>query len=163
MKRLFVFLAAVMVLCVSGLSLAAPSQVSQSRAAIAAAEAEIPASCNMIGYTEKDGISSIVFQDTDTLEHYYVKVVAATSKVKEIEVKGATFIKGSTIINKTPEEIISFVEAEYLDARDITVKLEKEGNNSYYKAQFKADRFEGEMEFNPATGAIIERSLEYYL
>lgn len=60
-------------------------------------------------------------------------MIVANYKVKEREAKGATFIKDSTIINKTPEEIISFVEAEYLNARDLTVKLEKEGNNSYYK------------------------------
>ena len=66
----------------------------------------------------------------------YVKVATATSKIKEIEVKGATFVKGSTIINKTPADIERFVMAEYPDARNIVVTMDKEGNNSYYEAEF---------------------------
>ena len=64
----------------------APSQLGQSRAAIEVAKAEIPANCNLIGYTTKGDESRITFQDPDTLEYYYVKVATATSKIKEIEV-----------------------------------------------------------------------------
>lgn len=99
-----------------GAAAPAPSQLGQSRAAIEVAKAEIPANCNLIGYTTKGDESRITFQDPDTLEYYYVKVATATSKIKEIEVKGATFVKGSTIINKTPADIERFVMAEYPDA-----------------------------------------------
>lgn len=104
LKNVFSLLAALVVLCVGAMAVAAPapSQLGQSRAAIEVAKAEIPANCNLIGYTTKGDESRITFQDPDTLEYYYVKVATATSKIKEIEVKGATFVKGSTIINKTP-------------------------------------------------------------
>ena len=83
-------------------------------------------------------------------------------KIKEIEVKGATFVKGSTIINKTPADIERFVMAEYPDARNIVVTMDKEGNNSYYEAEFTTLKFKGELKFNPATGVIFERELDYY-
>lgn len=96
LKNVFSLLAALVVLCVGAMAVAAPapSQFGQSRAAIEVAKAEIPANCNLIGYTTKGDESRITFQDPDTLEYYYVKVATATSKIKEIEVKGATFVKG---------------------------------------------------------------------
>lgn len=164
LKNVFSLLAALVVLCVGAMAVAAPapSQLGQSRAAIEVAKAEIPANCNLIGYTTKGDESRITFQDPDTLEYYYVKVATATSKIKEIEVKGATFVKGSTIINKTPADIERFVMAEYLDARNIVVTMDKEGNNSYYEAEFTTLKFKGELKFNPATGVIFERELDYY-
>ena len=95
LKNVFSLLAALVVLCVGAMAVAAPapSQFGQSRAAIEVAKAEIPANCNLIGYTTKGDESRITFQDPDTLEYYYVKVATATSKIKEIEVKGATFVK----------------------------------------------------------------------
>ena len=95
LKNVFSLLAALVVLCVGAMAVAAPapSQLGQSRAAIEVAKAEIPANCNLIGYTTKGDESRITFQDPDTLEYYYVKVATATSKIKEIEVKGATFVK----------------------------------------------------------------------
>ena len=159
LKNVFSLLAALVVLCVGAMAVAtpAPSQLGQSRAAIEVAKAEIPANC-----TTKGDESRITFQDPDTLEYYYVKVATATSKIKEIEVKGATFVKGSTIINKTPADIERFVMAEYPDACNIVVTMDKEGNNSYYEAEFTTLKFKGELKFNPATGVIFERELDYY-
>lgn len=91
-----------------------------------------------------------------------MKVVTATSKIKEIEVKGATFVKGSTIINKTPNDIKLAVLDTYPDARNIVVSMDKDGNNSYYEAEFTTVKFKGEVKFNPATGVIFERELDYY-
>lgn len=86
LKNVFSLLAALVVLCVGAMAVAAPapSQLGQSRAAIEVAKAEIPANCNLIGYTTKGDESRITFQDPDTLEYYYVKVATATSKIKEI-------------------------------------------------------------------------------
>ena len=82
LKNVFSLLAALVVLCVGAMAVAAPapSQLGQSRAAIEVAKAEIPANCNLIGYTTKGDESRITFQDPDTLEYYYVKVATATSK-----------------------------------------------------------------------------------
>jgi hypothetical protein len=52
--------------------------------------------------------------------------------------------------------------AEYPDARNIVVTMDKEGNNSYYEAEFTTLKFKGELKFNPATGVIFERELDYY-
>lgn len=164
LKNLFSVLVAVAILCVGAISFAAPSQLSLSRAAIEAAKVEVPAGLNMLGYkVDRDGQeSTITFQDPNTLEYYFVEVELATSKVESVKVNGATFVKGSTIINKSHEDIEKLVLAAYPNARNIVVKLEKEGNNSYYEADFVTDKFEGEVKFNPATGVIFERELDYH-
>ncbi len=59
-------------------------------------------------------------------------------------------------------DIERFVMAEYPDARNIVVTMDKEGNNSYYEAEFTTLKFKGELKFNPATGVIFERELDYY-
>lgn len=164
LKNVFSVLIAVAILAIGTMAFAAPNTARYTRgqAAIDAARAEVPVTCNLLGYTEEEGESKITFQDTTTLEYYYVDVITAIGKVKEIEVKGATFVKGSTVINKTPADIEALVKESYPDARNIVVELEKEGNNSYYEAKFVTDKFKAELDFNPATGVIIEREFEFY-
>ncbi len=162
LRSIFSVFAALVVLSIGTLAFAAPSSLEQSRAAIEAAKAEIPASCNFLGYATEGDESIITFQDPNTLEYYYVTVKTATSRVDEIDVKGATFVKGSTIINKTPADIEKLVLEAYPNARNIVVSMDKDGNNSYYEAEFTTDKFDGEVKLNPATGVIFERELDYH-
>lgn len=164
LKNIVSVLLAAAVLGIAAIGFAAdrPSPLTLTRAAIAAAKSEIPASCDFQGYKTQDENSLITFQDPATLEYYFVTVATATSKVEEVKVEGAVFVLGSTVINKNQEDIEAAVLAAYPDARDIAVSLVKDGNNSYYQAFFAGDRFKGELKFNPATGVIIERELEYY-
>ena len=57
--------------------------------AIAAAKAEIPAGVELYGIEEKEGKIELNFYDGNTLLSYEVEVIAATNKVKEIEIKGS--------------------------------------------------------------------------
>ena len=64
LKNVFSLLAALVVLCVGAMAVAAPapSQLGQSRAAIEVAKAEIPANCNLIGYTTKAMKAVLLFK-----------------------------------------------------------------------------------------------------
>lgn len=161
-KNLVLTLSAVMMLAFSSIAMAAPTQVNQSMAAINAARAEIPAVCELIGY-DVDGDTSIVtFKDPNTLERYVVDVNTAKSAVEEIEVKGATFVMGSTMVTKTPADIEKIVLENYPSSYEIIISQGQDGNNIYYVADFLTDRFDGQLKLDPVTGAICERELDYF-
>ena len=103
-KNLVLTLGVLMMLAFTSMAAAAPSQVNRSMTAINAAKAEIPAVCELVGYNVDGDTSIITFKDPNTLERYVVDVNTATAKVQEIEVKGATFVMGSTMVTKTPDE-----------------------------------------------------------
>ena len=93
---------------------------------------------------------------------YVVDVNTATAKVQEIEVKGATFVMGSTMVTKTPDDIEKIVLKNYPNAYEIVITQGQDGNNIYYIADFLTDKFDGELKLDPVTGAICERELEYF-
>ena len=104
-KNLVLTLGVLMMLAFTSMAAAAPSQVNRSMTAINAAKAEIPAVCELVGYNVDGDTSIITFKDPNTLERYVVDVNTATAKVQEIEVKGATFVMGSTMVTKTPSNL----------------------------------------------------------
>ena len=108
-KNLVLTLGVLMMLAFTSMAAAAPSQVNRSMTAINAAKAEIPAVCELVGYNVDGDTSIITFKDPNTLERYVVDVNTATAKVQEIEVKGATFVMGSTMVTKTPDDIEKIV------------------------------------------------------
>ena len=115
----------------------------------------------MNGLDEHDGIIVLDFSDPKTLLYYEVKVASATNKVMEINVKGSN-LPGSTIIEKTPEELREKVLAEYPDAKDISFRIKSEGNLEYYEATFTTTKFNANVEINPLTGAFCKRELKYF-
>lgn len=162
LKRLLLTLGAVMMLSLAAVASAAPSQVNQSMAAINAAKAEIPAVCELIGYDVQGDTSIITFRDPNTLERYVVDVTSATSKVREVKVKGTAFVLGSTMVTKTPDDIEKIVLKNYPDAYEIVITQGKDGNNIYYVADFLTVKFDGQLKLDPVTGAVCERELEYF-
>ena len=155
-KNLVLTLGVLMMLAFTSMAAAAPSQVNRS---MTAAKAEIPAVCELVGYNVDGDTSIITFKDPNTLERYVVDVNTATAKVQEIEVKGATFVMGSTMVTKTPDDIEKIVLKNYPNA---VITQGQDGNNIYYIADFLTDKFDGELKLDPVTGAICERELEYF-
>ena len=129
--------------------------------AIAAAKAEIPAGVELYGIEEKEGKIELNFYDGNTLLSYEVEVIAATNKVKEIEIKGSN-LPGSTRITKTEADIRSIVLGEYPDAQNIRIEVETDGNLRYYEAEFTTPKYKAELKINPHTGAICKRELNYF-
>ena len=81
---------------------------------------------------------------------------------KEVKIDGAVFVLGSTVINKTTDDVKGVLLKTYPDATNIVITTDHDMNNTYYQANFTTKKFKGEAKFNPATGVIIERTLEYF-
>ena len=122
-KKLLVLLSMLAALAMSAVAFAAPAK-SHQQMVIDAARAEVPAAAVFYGYKEEDGEAVLNFRDNDNYLEYEVEVVLATTKVKEVEIKGSN-IAGSTMMVKTPEDIRQIVLEAYPDARNIVIKTEK--------------------------------------
>ena len=155
---------ALLVVTISSVAFAAPVTPTKYKglSAIVAARAEVPAGANLLGYNKDGDDMRVVFQDPATFEYYYVEVVSATSKIKEVKINGAVFVLGSTVVNKTADDVKSVLLKTYPDAMNIVITTDHDMNNTYYQASFTTKKFKGEAKFNPATGVIIERTLVYY-
>lgn len=99
-KKLLVLLSMLAALAMSAVAFAAPAK-SHQQMVIDAARAEVPAAAVFYGYKEEDGEAVLNFRDNDNYLEYEVEVVLATTKVKEVEIKGSN-IAGSTMMVKTP-------------------------------------------------------------
>ena len=163
-KNYLITVLALVFMMISSMASAAPGTPTKYKglSAIAAARTEVAAAANLLGYNKDGDNMIVVFQDPATLEHYFVKVVMETSKVKEVKINGAVFVLGSTVINKTADDVKSVLLKTYPDAMNIVITKGYDMNNTYYQANFTTKKFKGEAKFNPATGVIIERALEYY-
>lgn len=159
-KKLLVLLSMLAALAMSAVAFAAPAK-SHQQMVIDAARAEVPAAAVFYGYKEEDGEAVLNFRDNDNYLEYEVEVILATTKVKEVEIKGSN-IAGSTMMLKTPEDIRQIVLEAYPDARNIIIKTEKEGNNVHYDVEFITARYKVEADMNPVTGAFAKRELEYF-
>lgn len=160
LKKLLVLLSMLAALAMSAVAFAAPAKSNQQMV-IDAARAEVPAAAVFYGYKEEDGEAVLNFRDNDNYLEYEVEVVLATTKVKEVEIKGSN-IAGSTMMVKTPEDIRQIVLEAYPDARNIIIKTEKEGNNVHYDVEFVTARCKVDADMNPVTGAFAKRELEYF-
>ena len=163
-KNYLITVLALVFMMISSMASAAPGTPTKYKglSAIAAARTEVPTAANLLGYNKDGDNMIVVFQDPATLEHYFVKVVMETSKVKEVKINGAVFVLGSTVINKTADDVKSVLLKTYPDAMNIIITTDHDMNNTYYQANFTTKKFKGEAKFNPATGVIIERTLEYF-
>lgn len=159
-KKLLVLLSMLAALAMSAVAFAAPAK-SHQQMVIDAARAEVPAAAVFYGYKEEDGEAVLNFRDNDNYLEYEVEVVLATTKVKEVEIKGSN-IAGSTMMVKTPEDIRNIILEAYPDARNIVIETEKEGNNVHYDVEFVTARYKVDAEMNPVTGAFAKRELEYF-
>lgn len=159
-KKLLVLLSMLAALAMSAVAFAAPAK-SHQQMVIDVARAEVPAAAVFYGYKEEDGEAVLNFRDNDNYLEYEVEVVLATTKVKEVEIKGSN-IAGSTMMVKTPEDIRNIILEAYPDARNIVIETEKEGNNVHYDVEFITARYKVEADMNPVTGAFAKRELEYF-
>ena len=108
-------------------------------------------------------IINCYIEDLDLKKKYdYAESVSPDGKVKEVKINGAVFVLGSTVINKTADDVKKVLLKTYPDAMNIVITTDHDMNNTYYEANFITKKFKGEAKFNPATGVIIQRTLAYY-
>ena len=87
-KNYLITVLALVFMMISSMAFAAPGTPTKYKglSAIAAARTEVAAAANLLGYNKDGDNMIVVFQDPATLEHYFVKVVMETSKVKEVKI-----------------------------------------------------------------------------
>lgn len=132
-----------------------------SNAAVNAAKAEIPATCEMFSYEEDDGKTEMYFRDSASGMLYKVEAISATGRILEIEIKNRNIIHSNNVV-KSYEDIKNIVKAAYPDARNIIVNLKRSFTKAEYEVDFITDKYKGEAELNAETGEFEEIELEYF-
>lgn len=157
LKKLLVTTAALGVMLFSTDALAAV----RGTQAVEAAKTKLPESIVVMGYDEDQDTAIVNFRDPESLLDYEVEVSLETGKVLKMEIDGAS-IHGSTIITKSFDDIEAIILSEYPDANEIFITTEKDGNNTYYEAEFVTNEFVAEVKMNPVTGAFSEREYVFF-
>ncbi|MEG0797395.1 MAG: PepSY domain-containing protein [Acidaminococcaceae bacterium] len=163
LKKTIFSVIALFMLAICATCFAGPLQatLAQKEQAIAVAKAEVPANINYLGIKNDEDEFEVSFQDPATLEYYEVEVIAATGKIKTIEIKGANTAKSATV-NQTEADIKAIVLAAYPDAQNLVITQDTENGLTEYEAKFTATKFTVKLELNPATGAICKREHKYF-
>lgn len=131
-------------------------------AAVDAAKAEIPVTCEMFSYEEDDGKTEMYFRDTATGMLYKVETVSATGRVLEVEIKNRSVIPGTKVV-KTRSDIRDIILAAYPDARHIRIELDRDDFRKVeYDVHFVTGKYRGEAELSAETGEFMKIELEYF-
>jgi len=151
-----------MLLTLAALAVSVPcfANITQKEA-IAIGKKEVPTTVVNYGTKTEEKEIKVFFFDNSIKRNYEVKIDIVTGKVLELEITGSHIV-GSTTILKTLEDARAIALEKYPDAQNLVVKLEKEGNNSVYVAEFATAKFkEVELKINPVTGAIGHEEMKY--
>ena len=153
---------------VMAVTLAAIGSAASAFAAVTGREAEVIASkevpMNAVNFgLAKEGSDYLVsFYDKETYRDFNVYVDSESGKVRMLNIKGSNTV-GSTMLNKTEEDVKNAVLAKYPDARKLEVRLVQQGlNNRFYEATFSTEKFRMvEMEVSPVTCAFGKINITY--
>ena len=125
------------------------------------AKAETSPTAAVFGYEEKFHKYEIKLQDRESMTRYEVDVDKSTGRILELDIKTAGNPVSRNVV-KSVEDIRAIVLAEYPDAKNINIKLDREDYGHKYEVKFQTAKFRlAEMDINPETGAIVERDLKY--
>ena len=127
----------------------------------AAARAEVPPDAIFQGVLDDKDMVTFSFYDNNTLRAYEAVVLKSVNAVQEVKISGSN-LPGSTTVTKTPQDIEAIVLKAYPDAKNLEIALKKEGNLSYYEAEFATAKFsKADIKINPVTGAFGSQKLQY--
>ena len=155
LKKLALTLAALGVVSYSAMAFAAGSD-----AAIAAAKAEVPANSQIINSYVDDGKYKVHFKDAYG-DRYEVEVSTLTNKVLEVEIDRLVRTESRSVVI-TPEQAKEVVLKAYPDAKDVSVFTDRDDHKVEYDVYFSTDKFRGQADVNPETGALGDVELKYY-
>ena len=158
MKKMFLgMLTAGLVMSCSLSALAAIS----TREAIDIARREVPATAENYGVKLDNGVYEVKFRDNSRYTKYEIELNQDTGKVLEMEIKGSNSVK-STLLQKTEAEIRDIVLAEYPDAQNLFIKVDRDNQYYEYEAEFNTAKYwKVELDISPVTGVIGKRDLKY--
>ena len=102
----------------------------------------------------------VKFYDNVTNTAYEVEVLRNSGKVREFSMDAKT-VQGSPQIILSVEEIQNIVRAEYPNAVFTNVEIDHDDGLYEYDVDFYTTELRGEMNINPATGAVSEKEIKY--
>ena len=155
LKKLALTLAALAVVSYSAMAFAAGSD-----AAIAAAKAEVPANSQIINSYVDDGKYKVHFKDAYG-DRYEVEVSVLTNKVLEVEVDRMVPTKATKAV-LSPEQAQDLVLKAYPEAKNLSVYIDRDDNMVEYEVYFSTEKYRGQVDVNPETGALGDVELKYY-
>lgn len=155
LKKLALTLAALGVVSYSAMAFAAGSD-----AAIAAAKAEVPANSQIINSYVDDGKYKVHFKDAYG-DRYEVEVSTLTNKVLEVEVDRMVPTKATKAV-LSPEQAQDLVLKAYPEAKNLSVYIDRDDNMVEYEVYFSTEKYRGQVDVNPETGALGDVELKYY-
>ena len=127
----------------------------------AAARAEVPPDALFQGVLDDKDTVTFSFYDNNTLRAYEAVVLKSVNAVQEVKISGSN-LPGSATVTKTPQDIEAIVLKAYPDVKNLEIALKKEGNLSYYEAEFATAKFsKADIKINPVTGAFGSQKLQY--
>ena len=155
LKKLALTLAALGVVSYSAMAFAAGSD-----AAIAAAKAEVPANSQIINSYVDDGKYKVHFKDAYG-DRYEVEVSTLTNKVLEVEIDRMVRTKATKAV-LSPEQAQDLVLKAYPEAKNLSVYIDRDDNMVEYEVYFSTEKYRGQVDVNPETGALGDVELKYY-
>lgn len=155
LKKLALTLAALGVVSSSAMAFAAGND-----AAVAAAKAEVPANSQIINSYVDDGKYNVHFKDANG-DRYEVEVSTLTNKVLEVEIDRMVRTESRNVVI-TPEQAKEVVLKAYPDAKNVSVFTDRDDHKVEYEVYFSTDKFRGQADVNPETGALGDVELRYY-
>ena len=135
-------------------------QYAQYQACLAAVRTEVPAKAVLYGYESDGKFDTLYLRDNDSYIEYKGVVENVSHKLTTLLIHGSN-IWGSTTIKYTATGIANVIKQNYPDATNIVIETKKDGNNTYYEADFTITKGKVEAKLNPMTGAFGERLITY--
>ena len=127
---------------------------------IAAAKAEVPANSQIINSYVDDGKYKVHFKDAYG-DRYEVEVSVLTNKVLEVEVDRMVPTKATKAV-LSPEQAQDLVLKAYPEAKNLSVYIDRDDNMVEYEVYFSTEKYRGQVDVNPETGALGDVELKYY-
>lgn len=124
------------------------------------AENILPQNTKMISVEEIGDKMLITYVNEEGITYYDLFFDMTERNLEKILSKSSNII-GSTMMEKSVDNIKDIVQEEYPKAINIEITTNREGVNTHYTARFDNDDYIGILKLNPVTGAIGEREYIY--
>lgn len=131
--------------------------------ALTIAQKEVPATSTHLSTTLEDSAYNphydVKFYDASTHTEYEVEVLQ-NGAIKEFSLDNKMAV-GSNKVVLSSEEIEALVKKDFPDAKIRKVELENDNGLYEYDVKFSTAKILGDIDFNPETGAVLEKELKY--
>lgn len=120
----------------------------------------VPIDSILVIYEKNEDETLITYLNEEQMTYYDFRFDMETLDLLDMKAQSSNII-GSTMMEKSEEDIENIVILEYPQAKNLKITTEKTGVNTCYKVTFSTDEYNCVLKLNPVTGAIGEREFSY--